>query len=300
MPPGGTDQDGLRVLARYGVRETVIRSLYMAGHSDMGDVILAAQRHRGGHDDLRSLPGIGQGVRVLLAAVTEWRLRERRELFVQSECNTAFEQWQQLTGLTRQSEEWGEVWQVLGDSGLLHADRMPEPGLFGDANGGDGQPEPTELRRLRLAIVGGAGYWRDTPDHYDLPTCTALAAALADVFREDINGLPFDHAVTWLRHALVERVRFIADSPGAALGVLLTGAFLNAPPQFGQQQFAMHYGELLVILREAASHDEFAIQAFGALSRRHGVALWALCTGEWVVYSTSDVNVSSGGGEGLT
>lgn len=292
MPPSGADQDGLRVLARYGVRETVIRSLYLAGHAAMGDVILAAQRHRDGHDDLRSLTGVTQrSLGPLLAAVTEWRLRERRELFLQPECNVAFAQWCQLTGLTRDAAEWGEVWQVLSDSDLLRADRMPEPGLFGDAENEAGQSEPVDLRRLRLAIVAGAAYWRDGSHGYDLATCTALAAALSGEFGEEVNGLPFDHAVTWLSGALIERVRFVVDSPGAAIGVRLTGAFRDAPAEFGLPQFTTHYGELLVILHEAAGNDEFARQAFAALAKRHGIALLPLSSGDWVVYTVDRLGV---------
>lgn len=187
------------------------------------------------------------------------------------ETHAALARWCEITGLDETSAEWGEVSQVLRDTGLLDADRCPP--LFDEAVG---------TRALRMAVVGGALVSRAMPK-LDLATATAVTAALLECRYADMAGWPEELALTRLEVETPQRVIQLADSPADALAVLLRPA-LEHPDA---QMWALKHPSAPLTLHEAMADDRFALRVFDRLGRQHGIGLAALSYGGWLLYDCS-------------
>lgn len=205
--------------------------------------------------------------------------------FTLRETQAALREWCLLTGLDVTSPTWGEVWQVLSQSGLLEADRNPQRTLFDpDAALGD----TPGVRRLCLAIQAGVGIrthplaGRD-PVNLDPATGTAVVAALMEHHYSEVDRLSFERALTLLNQDLPQRVLGIYDTPGQALGDQLgveVGTLLNRPDMTGVPDIIMQ------VIGEAIEDDRFAERVFRALAEHEfwRLALVPLCHGQWVVF----------------
>jgi hypothetical protein len=201
--------------------------------------------------------------------------------FTLPETRAALARWREITGLTEDSPEWGEVQRVLDDTGLLRADG--EQQLFDDPAMPPG--EAAGVIALRLAIVGGAVFHRQMIERvsfekHGLATCTAVVAALLASFY-DMTGLTFAQALYLLETELPTRVHGIAVHPAVALRWRAEHPLpLTA---VGTSSLAAE------ILRAAFDDDEFAVRVFArtADDPAYHLALTALCTGNWVVYDSA-------------
>lgn len=205
-------------------------------------------------------------------------------MFTLPETHAALVRWQEITGLDETSPEWGEVYQVLKDTELLHADRCPQRALFDPPDLPLG--ETTEAIALRLAIVGGAVFHRQAiglaeHEKYSLGTCTAIVAAMLVGFYDTMSGLPFEQALLRLEIELPKRVRGLALYPSIALKWQAEG--MVAAGQLGRTSMAAQ------VLLAAFDDDEFAVRVFARTAGDPDlhVGLAPLCTGSWVVYDSA-------------
>lgn len=209
-------------------------------------------------------------------------------MFALPEVRAAFKQWQATTGLDQTSPEWGEVWQVLKDSGLLA--QAQQAALFDDPD-----TAPDQTRALRLAIMGGAVLYRQLLgqpqraglEGLSIAQCTAMAAALIERFYQDnglLGGLDVWQALTLLERELPVRVRGVVRSPEVALRWQL-----RDKPRRETDHTGTGHSLLDHVLAEAVDNDDFAHKVF---ARTHTdpcvrLGLEPLCTGEWLLYSTA-------------
>jgi hypothetical protein len=213
-------------------------------------------------------------------------------VFHQPQTNDAYRTWCEMTGLDQTSPAWGEVWQVLEQSGLLDADRAPQPGLFDPPQLPTG--DTAELRRLRLALLGGA-FLASTHGDKEYGTATAVVAALTEHELAD-QGLPFEQELTRAQLLLDDPRTVIAvrDSPSETLLWLLhehgVPDWLTSIDGPGEQPLwrPQPHALLTLIMHEAMISDEFSVRVFAAAAARGGHRLLPLCHGQWLAYLIRD------------
>lgn len=208
------------------------------------------------------------------------------------ETHAAFLRWQEITGLGEASAEWGEVWAVLGDAGLLEADRCPQRSLFDDPATALG--ETLGARQLRLAVLGGATLWTQcNPPEFiglplppytgltDLPTCTAAVAALLETLYSELAEDDIELGLTRLALELPRRQLRYMTSPSEALAHQLDLAIATQQPDLLQDEV------ISLTLAAARSDDTFARKTFTRLAQHIGLALTPLVDGGWLMYRST-------------
>lgn len=197
--------------------------------------------------------------------------------FRTAEVRAAAARWREVTGLAEEGTEWGEVWQVLEQCGLLEADRAPQGSLFDAPDTPVGETGP--VRELRLVLMAGAYY--SVECGVDPAVAVAVVAALLRHEFSDL-GLTVEQELTLLRMEVPARVVAVSDTPAEALAVPLMGVTaavedLPALPEL-----------VAVVLSEATRDDGFARRVFARLAAdpRWRTKLVELCHGQWLTYRT--------------
>lgn len=206
--------------------------------------------------------------------------------FTLPETCAALRRWEEITGLTEESTEWGEVERVLADTQLLDADRAPQRHLFTPPDTPLG--DTPEVRALRLAIIGGAQLHvavtrgGDGWCPHDVAICTAIVAAMIACHYHDITDLPVEQGLYLLETELPLRIRGVAVRPGVALKWWMSDPFVT-----GEVDAA---GVLGVLVRAAWDDDEFAARVFDRLAEdsHHRVGLAGLSDGSWLIYDCAE------------
>lgn len=204
-----------------------------------------------------------------------------RAVFTLPECNEAFAQWQEITGLDAASPEWGEVRQVLHDAGLLACDQDLDPVLF-EMPTSERARHADAVFRLRLCLLAGARYpHRYVPQQAEVPldtaTATAVVAALLSDFYDRGFWTGFGHWLTRLTTEVPQRVVAVVYNPADALKHVIS--MLGGRPA--------DLGTIAEVVWQAAmGSDEVARTVFAVLedSTEHRLKLVSLCTGQWLVY----------------
>lgn len=202
------------------------------------------------------------------------------------EVRVAFDRWQAITGLDQTSPEWGEVWQVLKDTGFLAA--LQQRGLFDDQDRLPGNSASAVA--FQMAVIGGARLHHQLASEpqraglegLSVGQCTAVAAALIVQYATLFDGLPLEPCLTQLDIELNRRVRAVLRSPRVALRWQLGKL---APHDFGH---ACGHSLLDLVVAEAIDNDDYAANVFVRASSDLCVQLGLapLCTGEWLLYSS--------------
>lgn len=203
--------------------------------------------------------------------------------FLLPEAQDAQARWDDITGLDASSPDWGEVWRVLVDSRLLDADRMAEQELDLLDLPTSGSRHPSQkMRRLRVAVIAGAEYWR-TQKRFDLATATAIVTAVVDRAHPG--------AISDEERLIRELVRTL---PGRVVDVFPTRTDAlhwrvdRALSRWSQaDRDRVLDSELGMILQVASGYETVAEEVFVRLAanRNLRLALLPLCYGGWLAYS---------------
>jgi hypothetical protein len=195
------------------------------------------------------------------------------------EGHAVYQRWCEITGLDKGAPDWGEVMQVLADSGLLEAaDRSEQWTLFDDPAHG---AEAPAFRQLRLAVVGGALLSQIT-GQVDIASSVSVVTTLLTHHYGAMRDVSFEQALTRLEVEVPQRVIQVVRSPADALTWLITqvvdGSELTAVVQ--------QCPELALVLRLAGLNDAFAREVFEALAEDpiRRLALAEMPCGSWLLY----------------
>lgn len=214
--------------------------------------------------------------------------------FVLREMNEAVAAWEEITGLSGSSPEWGEVLAVLDDCGLLDADRTPPRTLFDNEDSPPPPEHTAAVLRTTTAIVAGAYMAREQPK---LPpaTCVEIMMVLLDRFHPRLVDEWFTGYDEVLGVKAARRVQALADSPSAALGWLIEQEQLIKDLDVAPGTMSEWLSPVLALLLDLARQDDtVAERLFTQLSQRlpgdaYAYELAPLCDGQWVVFSTGPV-----------
>lgn len=207
--------------------------------------------------------------------------------FTLTENQKVFEMWREATGLDEDSPEWGEVWSVLEQAGLLRADQVPQPALFDDPQ--LAEVDAAEGRRLRLALLTGASVAAKI--ERNIAVATAMVVALQDHELAD-SGLELVHEVLLAEAKFMQITGVVCDSPGDGLQWLLghqhvTGWVLaywqgGSGTRTPARDAACEL--LIALIEESTRNDSFAAQVFDHLDGDGGFRLLPLAHGQWLAY----------------